>query len=201
MGRPSNSEARRAQIVGALQTLMATRGYEGASVVAIAEAAGLAPGLVHYHFKSKQEILLALVDELGTRLARRAWEATEGAVDARGRLLAWLDAHVALGSGADPAAVACWVAIGAESLRQPEVHAVYAAALTQERAELERLLTDAAAPARLTAQRRRQFASGLLAAVQGAYLVGTAAPDAVVSGFARPALHAMVDGMLSQAPQ
>ena len=40
---------------------MADRGYERASVTAIAKAAGLTPGLVHYHFHNKKEILLALV--------------------------------------------------------------------------------------------------------------------------------------------
>ena len=58
MPRPSNTDARREQIVLGLQRVMAERGYEKATVSAIAQAAGLTPGLVHYHFKNKQEMLL-----------------------------------------------------------------------------------------------------------------------------------------------
>ena len=67
MPRPSNSEARRAQITRALMKVMAKRGYDGASVADIAKAAKLTPGLVHYHFESKQEILLELLASLVAR--------------------------------------------------------------------------------------------------------------------------------------
>ena len=67
MPRPSNTEERQAQITGALMKVMAKRGYDGASVADIAKAARLTPGLVHYHFKSKQEILLAALRDLVAR--------------------------------------------------------------------------------------------------------------------------------------
>ena len=56
MSRPSNTEARRGQIVDAMVQVLAREGYEGASVQAVARVAGLAPGLVHYHFRRKLEI-------------------------------------------------------------------------------------------------------------------------------------------------
>lgn len=216
MGRPSNTAVRRAQIVRGLEQVMAANGYERASVAAVAEAAGLAAGLIHYHFESKQEILVELVRDLGQRLAQRRDEATRRAgSDPRRRLEAWLDAHVALGRGADPQAVVCWITIGAESLRQPEVRAIYTQALEQERDELEALIGAAVAslrgpapsaqanavarPTRRTSPRVKAMAAGLLAAIQGAYLLGTAAPGVAPRGFARAALRAMLDGMLASA--
>ena len=38
---------------------MARRGYAEATVARVAAEAGLAPGLVYYHFKSKEDILVA----------------------------------------------------------------------------------------------------------------------------------------------
>ena len=61
MGRPSNSAERRAQIVAAMVQVVAAMGYERATVQEVARVAGLAPGLLHYHFKSKREALIVLV--------------------------------------------------------------------------------------------------------------------------------------------
>jgi len=71
MARPSNTDQRREQITRALQAVMAKKGYDRASISEIAAAAGLAAGLVHYHFDSKLEILLAVLDRL-------VWNATRG---------------------------------------------------------------------------------------------------------------------------
>lgn len=78
--RPPNTNARRAQISGGLIKVMAKRGYDGASVNEIAKAAELTPGLIHYHFKNKQEILLAALADLVARHEERLDESTEGSL-------------------------------------------------------------------------------------------------------------------------
>src|ERR1700742_120467 len=102
MPRPSNTDERRAQIVAGLMQVMATQGYDGASTQTIAEAAGLSPGLVHYHFKNKREVLLALIEALGARLDSRFERRAEQTGSPRGRLYAFIDAHLALGTDASP---------------------------------------------------------------------------------------------------
>ena len=72
MARSSNTEARRAEITGALLAVIARHGYEKATIQAIAAQAGLAPGLIHYHFRSKQELFSAIVSEV-TRLTIEEW--------------------------------------------------------------------------------------------------------------------------------
>ena len=66
---------RREQLVQALGRLAARDGHLDAPVVEIARSAGLAPGLVHYYFPRKLDLVLALVDHLAgvleTRLAGR----------------------------------------------------------------------------------------------------------------------------------
>ena len=71
LGRRSNTLERREQIVEGLRLVMARNGYEGSSVAEIAGAAGLTPGLVHYHFTSKRAVLLALIENLDRRVQAR----------------------------------------------------------------------------------------------------------------------------------
>ncbi|MBV9898298.1 MAG: TetR/AcrR family transcriptional regulator [Chloroflexi bacterium] len=52
---------RRARIVDAAFHVIAERGYAAASIKAIARAAGVAPGLVHYYFASKEDLLIEVL--------------------------------------------------------------------------------------------------------------------------------------------
>jgi TetR/AcrR family transcriptional regulator, transcriptional repressor of bet genes len=78
MGRPSNRDARRAQIVAAFARVLAAHGYAGATVAAIAAEAGVAPGLVHHHFENKDELLGALLRTLVAAFRERVRAAVPG---------------------------------------------------------------------------------------------------------------------------
>ena len=185
MGRSKNTAQRRAQIVDALLTVMSSSGYAGASIQSIARAAELSPGLIHYHFGSKQEILLALLATLYERLAERysqraasvdtPWEAVE----------AWIDAHLSFGPDADPRAVACWVQIGAEALRQPDVRDAYRALIEADVSTLSTAL------ARAGVEDADMAAAGMMSAVQGAYQLSLTAPGAIPPGQAAAVVRRM----------
>jgi TetR/AcrR family transcriptional repressor of bet genes len=64
MGRPSLAEPRRRQIIAGLRTAIVKYGLAAASVQRIAGKAGLPAGLVHHYFASKEELLIATVDQL-----------------------------------------------------------------------------------------------------------------------------------------
>lgn len=196
MGRPSNTEERRQQIVAGLLRVMAERGYEGASVAAIAKAAGLAPGLVHYHFKDKQEILLTLAEQLAARVHERVASrlARVKGGDARAKVDAFLDAFLATGADADPAAVASWVTISAEAIRQPEVRAIYEKVVRTDIAQLEELV------AAVTGKRRAPaVAAGLFAAIQGYFVLAASVPGLVPPGSAASTVKRMAAGVLDTA--
>ncbi|WP_444995218.1 TetR/AcrR family transcriptional regulator [Aliikangiella sp. IMCC44359] len=142
MGRPSNKLQRRAQIVQAMMQVMAEQGYEGASIQVIAQAAGLSSGLIHYHFESKQKILLAAVEELARILELRYLGFCEHATTAELRLKAFINARLALGEGSNDSAVAAWVMIAAEAVRQPEVKEAFLLALKAQQSVLKELLSD-----------------------------------------------------------
>lgn len=52
----------RERILQAAFTMLSKQGYENTSIKDIAEEAGVAQGLVHYHYKSKQQLVLAVLE-------------------------------------------------------------------------------------------------------------------------------------------
>ena len=142
MGRPSNKLERRAEIVQAMMQVMAVSGYNGASIQAIGKQAGLAPGLIHYHFKTKQDILIESVTQLSNVLRERYLSLSENAENAEDKLKAFISARLSKGEGASQQAVVALVMIGSEAVRQPEVKAAYLATLREQKILLEDLLQD-----------------------------------------------------------
>jgi len=59
-------EDKRRQIVQAAFDVLSSKGLEGASIKEIAKSARVAPGLVHYYFKNKEELLAAVVREVSS---------------------------------------------------------------------------------------------------------------------------------------
>lgn len=200
MGRPSNTDERRRQIVEGLLEVLARGGMRAATTQAIADAAGLSPGLVHYHFKRKRDVLLALLDELLERLTRRATTRAPAGAPPRAALHAWLDAALARGGDEDPRAVACWVALAAEAASDDEVREVFEGALARIRAVLaghaRAILVEEGLPAGAAAVRAEAVATSLLAWVLGAFLLAAASPSLAPPGFAAPLAHDVADKLL-----
>ncbi|MCA9779539.1 MAG: TetR family transcriptional regulator C-terminal domain-containing protein [Candidatus Eremiobacteraeota bacterium] len=191
MPRPSNTETRRQQIVDGLLQVMSQKSYEKATIASIARAAELTPGVVHYHFNSKQEILLELTRQLAEKLSERYHSLTlDGSP--RARLNAFIDARLATGPGSDPAAVACWVAIGTEASRQEEVGDIYRRVMGEQVKELSQILESFfSSPPQV-----KEAAVAILAAIEGCYQVATAAPELAPDGFASRSVKAMAAGLI-----
>ena len=187
MPRPSNTEQRRRQIVQGLMTAMADKGYEKASIQSIAKAAGLSPGLIHYHFKTKQDILLALTEQLSQQAQQRFQQRLPANADARATLCAWIDAALALGEGSDPQAVASWVMIGAEAVRLTEVRQLYRRIIDQQQALLCQLLQQLAQQRgeTISASQASEAATFAIASIEGAYQLATTAPGSAQGYAAR----------------
>lgn len=61
------------RIVEAAYRTLVKRGYHDTSMKDIAAEAGVAPGLAHYYFESKEDLLVAAIEH-GCQPALRAWE-------------------------------------------------------------------------------------------------------------------------------
>ena len=90
-----NPTSTRERIVAAADRLFYQQGFEQTSFTHIAEAVGITRGNFYYHFKSKDDILDAVIawrlDATGAMLAR--WEAEGG--DAAARLRCFIDMLIA----------------------------------------------------------------------------------------------------------
>src|SRR4030088_3507832 len=61
------------RIVDAAYRALVKRGYHETSMKDIAAEAGVAPGLAHYYFETKEDLLVAAI-EYGCKPSLRAWE-------------------------------------------------------------------------------------------------------------------------------
>lgn len=62
------AEARRNEILDAADELFGRKGFDGTSTNDILEKVGIARGTLYHHFKSKEDIMDALIDRYGSRL-------------------------------------------------------------------------------------------------------------------------------------
>jgi TetR/AcrR family transcriptional repressor of bet genes len=180
---------------------MAREGYDGASVAAIAREAGVAAGGVHYHFASKAEILVDLVERLVVVAEQRVDDRVARARDGRGRLAAILDGLLALDATADPAAIATWSLVGAEAVRNEEVRAVYAAWVTRARDRLRDAFAAACREEGRSARGATEAAGALVALVEGFFAVAAGAPSAIAPGSAAPAARRLAFALLDAQPE
>jgi TetR/AcrR family transcriptional repressor of bet genes len=178
MGRPSLRDERRAQLVAAFARVLARAGFAGATIAAVAEEAGLAPGLVHHYFTDKQELLAVLVRELMDRFRRRA-----RALDTGDPLDAYLTAALALGETADIVAARCWVGVFAEAVRDRPLFEQIRRLLEGEIHVICR---------RSAGEFDERDAGAVLAFIVGALVVGAFAPRKT-AGFAAPAARRLVE--------
>ncbi len=172
---------RRAQILGAFARVLADHGYAGATIASVATEAGVAPGLVHHHFESKEELLGALLENLlsGFRARVRRYEGEEDP------LLAYVDGALKLDERADVTAARCWVGLFSEAIRNPALFA-----------RMRRLIDAEVGTIRSRSGQRldEHDASSVLAFVVGALVVGAFAPRKT-AGFAAPGLARLIEAM------
>ncbi len=73
-------ETRFDAILDSAETVFANSGYQGATMREIAERAGVAQGLIHYHFKTKEDLFEAMI-------SRRSEHINQGRADLLGAIL------------------------------------------------------------------------------------------------------------------
>ena len=63
---------RRKEILDVAEELFVTKGYDKTSTNDILDRIGIARGTLYYHFKSKEDILNAMIERINTSLIARA---------------------------------------------------------------------------------------------------------------------------------
>lgn len=178
MGRLSKRDERRAEILTGFAKVLARHGYAGATIIAVATETGVAPGLVHHYFESKDAMLEALLDQLVRGFRRRV--ADEPDTD---RLLAYANGALRLDERADVVAARCWASLFAESLRDPRLLAKMRRLIDTEIGAIEE---------RSGHRLDTHEASAVLAYIIGAIVLGAFAPRKT-AGFAAPGLVRLIE--------
>ncbi len=83
-----SADARRAQVVAAAISEFAAQGYQAASTAAIARRAGISQPYIYALFPNKQELFLAVHDEVIGRIRRAFTQASTGGATPEERLAA-----------------------------------------------------------------------------------------------------------------
>jgi TetR/AcrR family transcriptional repressor of bet genes len=190
MGRPSNSAQRRAEICRALEQEVALVGYQRASIKSIAARAGLAPGLVHYHFPDKESILLVLLEDLIARADARARSAAAGRRDPEARLRAFIAARLGAGGADAEREVRVWLNLIAEATALPAVRERVARWFGSGLRQLAREFRSAGSDEPL------QHAAILMSMVLGAFSLHGMGVPGVPAGFAQRQAEAWLGGAL-----
>jgi TetR/AcrR family transcriptional regulator, transcriptional repressor of bet genes len=169
MARPKNTEERRVQIVDAFVRVLGREGFDAASVREIAREAELAPGLVHYHFKSKHEMLLALCERIEGTLVTRIGDKTSPH--------AIIEAVLGLNMHTDPGLARAWSSVALAAERHDDVRATYDRVLMLIRTSLEHAF-GGAKPTRV----HKDKALALVLAMEGAFRVALSSPTLIPRG-------------------
>ncbi|MDM5333946.1 TetR/AcrR family transcriptional regulator [Ureibacillus composti] len=85
-------EERKEQIMKAAYNAVSTLGYDNVTLQDIADYANVSKGVVHYYFKSKQNILSALLESITNQIYKYEVEAIDQHQNAIEKLRAYLDA-------------------------------------------------------------------------------------------------------------
>ncbi|HSO07496.1 MAG TPA: TetR/AcrR family transcriptional regulator [Pelomicrobium sp.] len=180
--RAPRTDNRLPQVLDAAASLFRTKGYASTSMRDIAQAAGMLPGSLYYHFPSKEELLVAVYSAGVERVAGAVREAVAGVEGPWARLEAACRAHLeALLGGSDFAQVVIRIFPGDAPGVEDRLAALREGYERQFRGLVEDLPLAADADARLV----RLFLLGALNWAQFWYRPGGAGAQEIAAGFVR----------------
>lgn len=91
MSNSKEAEERKKEILDVAEELFTTKGYDGTSTTDILERVGIARGTLYYHFKSKEEILDALIDKIIQGMVSNIHLALSDRTTALQKLISFID--------------------------------------------------------------------------------------------------------------
>jgi TetR/AcrR family transcriptional regulator, transcriptional repressor of bet genes len=169
-------EVRREAMIAAALELIAEGGIAAATVRAIADRAGVTPGLIRHYFKTKEDLTRTAYQTLMERMTTASALVLETApAGATARLAAFVAASLRP-PVVDPAAMGLWAGFIHQVQRDPMLHEVHRATYLGYRDMLQGLI--AALPRKADAARLRAEAIACNGVIDGLWLEACALPEA-----------------------
>ena len=162
----AQAEENRERIVGAAATLFRERGFDGASVSDLTQAAGFTHGGFYNHFKSKDVLAAEAVDSAFKTMAERR----ERARDLPEMLSYYLSPAARIAPGKSCPAAALGGDVGRQS---DDLKTVFASGVEQMIASVEERLPPGPG--------RRERALGVVTRMVGALMLARAVPDGALA--------------------
>lgn len=181
--RPYRREAedkRREALITAALDLVAGGGAQAATVRAIADRAGVSPGLIRHYFTSKEHLIREAYRHLMDRMTQ---ESAASLTDAPSDPLARLAAFVASSlrpQVVDPVAVGLWAGFLHDVRRDPSLREVHIATYLAFRDILQSLIADL--PRAASADQLRADAIACNGMIDGLWLEGSMLPESFAEG-------------------
>ncbi len=125
----------------------------------------------------------------------------EGATTPEDRFRAYLDARLGFGKGASSEAVAAWVEIGSEAVRDSEINRVYQEAIASELKLIRELLSAYFAEQRRSQESVVQLAAAVMAFVEGAFQLSRAASQVMPRKYAAALAFQLVERFVKAEPK
>ena len=178
--RREGEERRREALIAAALSLVAEGGPQAATVRAIAERAGVTPGLIRHYFASKEELSRAAYRAMMERMTGDSALVLDTApADPLARLAAFVAASLRP-PVVDPVAVGLWAGFLHQVRRAPAMRAVHAATYLGFRDILQALIR--ALPGHDDPTTARALAIALNAVIDGLWMEASALPEAFAPG-------------------
>ena len=181
--RPYRREAediRRDALIGAALELIAEGGPKSATVRAIADRAGVTPGLIRHYFASKEELTRAAYRRLMDRMTGENAEVLDAQQASPAARLAAFVAASLRPPIVDPERVGLWAGFLHDVRRDPQMKAIHAAGYYEYRDLLQSLIADL--PRLADTGQLRADAIACNAVIDGLWLEGSVLPESFASG-------------------
>lgn len=172
----ADEDSRRHALIAATLALVAEGGAQAATVRAIAQKAGVTPGLIRHYFQSKDHLVAAAYGHLMTRMTADSAAVLQTALrDPIARLAAFVTAALSP-PVVDSQALILWAAFLQETQRDPAMRQTHAQTYLAFRDQLQSLIADL--PGHKANQDLRRLAIACNAVIDGLWMEGCALPEA-----------------------
>jgi TetR/AcrR family transcriptional regulator, transcriptional repressor of bet genes len=178
--RRESEENRRSALIAATQELVAEGGPEAATVRAIAERAGVTPGLIRHYFQSKDELTRAAYRTLMDGMTAKGSDAIEGVGAGPEQRLAAFVAASLRAPVLDAGAVVLWAGYMHKVRSDPELLSVHEAGYLAYRDTLQKLIESLPRDTEPGQTRREAIACNAL--IDGLWVEGSLLPSAFAPG-------------------
>ncbi len=173
--RREAEDKRRESLIAAALELVAEGGARAATVRAIADRAGVTPGLIRHYFSSKDDLTREAYRWLMNQMIEASVSAmSNSALDPLARLASFVASSLRP-PVIDPVAVALWAGFIQEVRRDPSMREVHAATYLGFRDQLESLIADL--PRTVSSEKLRMDAIACNAVIDGLWLEGSMLSD------------------------